>query len=779
MNDYIKKSGTYFFIMLLPLLLITCRSQNSVSFLGLIPQPLEIDIQNGSFTINTKTRIIIDSDDIRVKDIAKNFAKRFRRTDGYTLQSSDYSAKTPLKNSILFTDKNIDKSLGKEGYSLTVNENGIILKGMPPGLFYAVQTLFQLMPPEIYALQPTMDIDWRIPAVKINDKPRFKWRGMHLDAARHFFSVSFIKKYLDYIAMHKMNHFHWHLTDDQGWRIEIKKYPELTRIGAWRKGTTIAELNKPDVLDGKRYGGFYTQDEIREVVKYAQQRFITVIPEIEMPGHSQAALAAYPQLSCSGGPFEVKTNWGINEDLYCAGNDSVFTFLQNVLSEVMELFPSEYIHIGGDEAPKIRWKACPKCQARIKNEHLKNEEELQSYFINRVAEFVNSRGRKVIGWDEILQEGLTSDAAIMSWRGDAGGIQAANKGHYAVMSPAAYCYFDLYQDDPQYEPRAMEGMVTLEKTYSYNVLPPSIPEDKQKFILGVQGNLWTEFIKTPRQAEYMLFPRMCALAKAAWSAKEKRDLQGFLSRLEKQFERFDLMNINYRWPRMGGVKESNVFIDKFKVDLKSKRKNVEIRYTTDGSLPSKKSLLYKKPFVINETTTIRVTEFASSGKHGPVYEINNIKQAPLKTLTPQNTEKGLKTQYFEFKTPIDSTLQLYNFQATENTVSKKFIFPFADSKLPDYFGLIFSGYIKIPQTDVYTFSVQSNDGSRLFIDDKQVVENDGWHGPFEKAGEIALQAGWHKIKLLYFQSGGRKSLKVYMKTGSEPKVEISGDILCH
>jgi hexosaminidase len=772
------KIGLLMGIILLPFFFITaCTKYNNET--SIIPLPLEMTRQNGSFQINPQTQIIIDYNDARVKDIAGYFRRQLNHASGFNLQISELSSWEDRKNIILFTDKKADASLSDEAYTLSADEGQTILKGRPPGLFYAVQTLFQLLPPEIYALQPKADIDWRIPAVKIKDKPRFKWRGMHLDVSRHFFSVSFIKKYLDYIAMHKMNHFHWHLTDDQGWRIEIKKYPKLTAVGAWRKGTTIAELNKPNVLDGIRYGGFYTQDEIREVVEYARERFITVIPEIEMPGHCQAALAAYPQLSCSGGPFEVKTNWGINEDLYCAGNDSVFTFLKNVFTEVIDLFPSEYIHIGGDEAPKIRWKACPKCQARIKKEHLKDEEELQSYFINRIAKFINSKGKKVIGWDEILQKGLTPDAAIMSWRGDEGGITAANNGHYAVMSPTPYCYFDLYQGNPQDEPRAMEGVVTLEKTYSYNVIPSALSNEKQKYILGVQGNLWTEFIKTPRQAEYMLFPRMCALSEVAWSVEEKRNLQEFLTRLEKQFDRFDLMNINYRWPRMEGVKKTNVFIDNFKVNLKSKRKNVEIRYTTDGSLPSGNSFLYEKPFIINETTKIRVTEFASTGKHGPVYEINNIKQAPLKALTPQKREKGLKVQYFALQTPIDSTLQLYNFQAADNTISEKFIFPFADNKLPDYFGLIFSGYIKIPQTDVYTFSVQSNDGSRLFIDGQQVVENDGWHGPFEKAGEIALQQGRHKIKLLYFQSGGRKSLKVYLKQGNGPKEEIPEDILYH
>ena len=355
-------------------LIAGCGNKSAV--ISLIPEPLDLKINSGNFTVGKNTKVIVDSNNPKVKDVANYFAEQFNNVSGYSIKVVSSSEKNNVNNSIRFTDINLDTSLGDEGYKLISDEDKIILTGTPSGLFYGVQTLFQLLPFEIYNSNRTTNIHWQIPSVEIKDKPRFKWRGMHLDVGRFMFPVSFIKKYIDYIAMHKMNTFHWHLTEDQGWRIEIKKYPLLTEIGSWRKGTTLPELNKPDVLDGKPYGGFYSQEEIRDILNYAQERFITVVPEIEMPGHSVAALASYPELSCTGGPFEVRTKWSFSENLYCAGNDDTFLFLENVLTEVMELFPSEYIHIGGDEAPKAKWEECSKCQLRMKNEGIKDEEEL-------------------------------------------------------------------------------------------------------------------------------------------------------------------------------------------------------------------------------------------------------------------------------------------------------------------------------------------------------------------------------------------------------------------
>jgi hexosaminidase len=359
--------------------------------------------------------------------------------------------------------------------------------------------------------------------------------------------VEFVKKYIDLLAIHKMNRFHWHLTEDQGWRIEIMKYPKLAEISAWRDESLIGHASeKPRQFDGKPHGGFYTQDEIREVVAYAAERYITVVPEIEMPGHSQAALAAYPELSCTGGPFKVQTMWGIHEDVYCAGNEKTFEFLENVLAEVLELFPGEYIHVGGDECPKDRWEKCPKCQSRIKSEGLEDENELQSYFIKRMEKFLNAHDRRLIGWDEILEGGLAPNATVMSWRGEEGGIKAAKAGHDVVMAPTSHTYFDYYQADPENEPLAIGGMLPIETVYSYDPVPAELNEEQITHILGVQAQVWTEYIPTPEKAEYMAYPRACALAEIAWTPADQKDYERFSRSLARHLKRLDMLDVNYR-----------------------------------------------------------------------------------------------------------------------------------------------------------------------------------------------------------------------------------------
>jgi hexosaminidase len=419
-----------------------------------------------------------------------------------------------------------------------------------------VQTLIQLLPVDAAEIQSSKS-KIEIPYVSIQDYPRFEYRGMHLDCGRHFFPVSFVKKYIDYIALHKMNYFHWHLTEDQGWRIEIKKYPRLTEVGAWRNGTIIGRY--PGLgNDGIHYGGYYTQDEVKDVVAYAAKRYITVVPEIEMPGHSSAAIAAYPYLSCfpnentkhraawSGDSTgkQVQQGWGVFEDIFCAGKDSTFKFLEDVLDEVMALFPSKYIHVGGDECPKANWKRCPLCQQRIKDEHLKNEEELQSYFIQRIEKYLNSKGRILIGWDEILEGGLAANAVVMSWRGEAGGIAAARQKHKVVMTPGAWVYLDHSQSQNE-DSVTIGGYVPLEKTYNYEPVSDSLTKDQGKYILGAQGNVWSEYISNERKVEYMIFPRMSALSEVLWSPKKDRDSIDFEKRLMTQFKRYDLWGANY------------------------------------------------------------------------------------------------------------------------------------------------------------------------------------------------------------------------------------------
>ncbi|MCW5898386.1 MAG: family 20 glycosylhydrolase [Flavobacteriales bacterium] len=430
----------------------------------------------------------------------------------------------------------VDTLMPSEGYRLTIRPNEIeVMAPSSVGLFRGSRTLVQLLE---QGRSPGA-----LPCLTIIDHPRFPWRGMHLDVCRHFFQAGFVKKYIDLQARYKMNTFHWHLTEDQGWRIEIKKHPKLTEVGAWRSGSQIGPY-AAQTFDNERYGGFYTQDEIREVVAHAARRHVTIVPEIEMPGHAMAALASYPHLGCTGGPYEVQRGWGVFDDVFCAGNDSVFTFLEDVLTEVMDLFPGEYIHIGGDECPKTRWKSCPKCQARMKAEGLKDEHELQSYFIRRIERFVNSKGRKIIGWDEILEGGLAPNAAVMSWRGTEGGIAAARAGHHAVMSPGSHCYFDHYQGDPANERVAIGGYTTVQKVYGYEPIPAELKPGEQRYILGAQGNVWTEYILSPEHVEYMAVPRMLALAEVLWTPEEKRDEADFLRRLEAEFPRLDDLDVH-------------------------------------------------------------------------------------------------------------------------------------------------------------------------------------------------------------------------------------------
>lgn len=430
--------------------------------------------------------------------------------------------------------------LPPEGYTLTVNAKGAdIVAATGAGLFYGAQTLIQLID----------ESGTGMPYVDISDQPRFQYRGMHLDVGRNMFPPEFIKKYIALMAHYKFNTFHWHLTEDQGWRIEIKKYPELTAKGAFRKETAIGfastKTRSTVKYDGKPYGGFYTQEEVKDIVAFAAKHHVTIIPEIEMPGHAQAALASYPYLGCTGGPYEVATTWGVFDDVYCAGKETTFEFLQDVLDEVIELFPGKYIHIGGDECPKTKWKACAACQKRIGQEKLKDEHELQSYFIRRVESYLNTKQRSIIGWDEILEGGLSPNATVMSWRGEEGGIAAAQQRHHVIMTPVEYCYLDYYQADPATEPLAVGGFLPIDTVYSYDPLPPMLNTEEQSFILGVQANVWSEYLTTPEYAEYMVFPRSLAMSEVAWSQPERKNSADFVNRLQQHKRLLDLWGVHY------------------------------------------------------------------------------------------------------------------------------------------------------------------------------------------------------------------------------------------
>ena len=526
------------------LILITC-SLNAQ--LNIIPEPAEIKVTTpGSFRIGQT--IGIRSSDDRLKNVIV-YLQQYLKTN-YDLELKENSAKGSSSIEIKIDSANIPES----GYILDVNNKGVIIKAIgAQEAFYGVQTLIQLLP-----VKKTLPLS--VSYVKIADQPRFKYRGMHLDVSRHFFPVDYVKRYIDFLALHKMNFFHWHLTDDQGWRIEIKKYPELTKIGGYRNGTIVGHF-PGTANDNKPYGGFYTQEEIKDVVAYASTRYITVIPEIEMPGHSSAAIAAYNWLSCfpnektviphhpsdiakqSKGKL-VQETWGVFEDVLCAGKDSTFLFLEGVLDEVLELFPSQYIHVGGDESPKENWKRCERCQQRIKDEHLKDEHALQSYFIQRMEKYLNSKGRMVIGWDEILEGGLAPNATVMSWRGEEGGIAAAQQHHNVIMTPGSHVYFDhaqLKNDDSL----TFGGFTSLEKVYSYEPVPKVITGENTKFILGAQANVWTEYIAYTSRIEYQVFPRMSALSEVLWSGKKARNWDKFSKKMTTQKERYKLWDINY------------------------------------------------------------------------------------------------------------------------------------------------------------------------------------------------------------------------------------------
>jgi len=511
------------------------------SDLNLVPVPEKIKVNSGQFVIRSNTSIVLSSDNQEMQNAVAVFNNLLSKAAGFRLQITVSPA---ASNAIVCK---INPSISNdEGYKLSVQKELIVLEAKTPqGIFYGMQTLRQLLPFQIE--RPYLsNTAWTVPCVEIEDAPRFAYRGLMLDVCRHFMPKEFIFKFIDMLAYHKMNTFHWHLTDDQGWRIEIKQYPKLTQIGAFRNRTLEGRYASPEKRkwDNTRYGGFYTQDDIKEIIAYAQKRFVTIIPEIEMPGHAVAALASYPELSCSGGPFEVEGIWGVFNDIYCP-KDETFTFLENVLSEVIDLFPSQYIHIGGDEAPKLRWQNCAHCQDLIKKEGLKDEHELQSYFIKRIEKFVESKGKRIIGWDEILEGGLAPNATVMSWRGEAGGIEAAKQDHDVIMAPNTYCYLDYYQADPKTQPLAIGGFVPLWRTYSYNPVPASLSPTEAKHILGVQGNVWTEYIPDAKQAEYMAYPRGAAIAEIGWSPQSLRNYTDFKQRIIQQFKRYDGIGWNY------------------------------------------------------------------------------------------------------------------------------------------------------------------------------------------------------------------------------------------
>ena len=640
---------------LLALAITSCARQDIEASYQVVPLPQEVSLNAETpFRLNRNTLIAYPEGNDLLKRNAEFLAEYIGQATGFVLPTQGLAeGKEPAKHSIVL---GLSADIAnKEGYVLDVQADNVFLNGQTPnGVFYGIQTLRKAIPAQ------TTATDILLPAGVINDEPRFPYRGLHLDVSRHFFPLEFIKEYIDLLALHNMNTFHWHLTDDQGWRIEIKRYPKLTEVGAMRNRTVIGKNSGK--YDNTPYGGFYTQEEAREIVEYARERYIDVIPEVDLPGHMLAALAAYPELGCTGGPYEVCPEWGIFEDVLCIGNDKTFEFLEGVMEEIIDIFPSRYIHIGGDECPRTRWQSCPKCQARIKAEGLKAdknhtaEDRLQSYCMTRIEKFLNAHGRQIIGWDEILDGDVAPNATVMSWRGMEGGIKAAQLGHDVIMVPTSYAYLDYYQtDDLTDEPFGIGGYVPVEKVYSLEPVPAALTAEQAKHILGAQANLWTEYILTPEHAEYMILPRIAALCEVQWTQPEKKDFQDFAKRLVSLMKLYQRDGLNYA-KHIFNLKAA------FTPDAANKTINVTlgtvddapIYYTLDGTEPTTASTLYDgQPVTISQTAGFCAVAIRPEGNSKVVKRDIDFNKATLCPITLTGQQPAANYAYDGAITLVD------------------------------------------------------------------------------------------------------------------------------
>ncbi len=741
--------------------------------LNIIPQPKFAKCERGNFKLNSSTKLVVTSDDS--KKTANLLNEYLLKTYGFNLKIVENTNKNP-KNVILFSDVAPLVYQSEEGYAITINSKIIEIRaGRSQGFFYGLQTFLQLLP-----IDSKQKIE--IPAISIFDAPRFPYRGMHLDVSRHFMPVEFVKKYIDLMSQYKFNQFHWHLTDDQGWRIEIKKYPRLTEIGSKRKESHEGRYSTTFKGDGVPVEGFYTQEEIKDVVAYAKARHINVIPEIEMPGHASAALAAYPDLGkgCKENyEYKVQQTWGIFKEVFCP-TDATFKFLEDVLDETIALFPdSPYIHIGGDEVLKDFWKESAFVQELMKRENLKDEHEVQSYFIRRIERFVNSKGKKIIGWDEILEGGIAPNATIMSWRGEKGGIEAAKAKHDVIMTPTDFMYFDYGQGDPQFEPLNIGGFVPLEKVYSYNPHPKELTEDEKKYVLGAQANIWTEYLEKPENVEYMAFPRMLALAEVVWSPLESKNYADFQKRLGNHFPRLDKQNVNYRIPEPLGLK--NVVIEDKRNNISTSEmlnplnKNWRIIYWLYDIEPSEKSTLLEKPVVKpigwGQKFNLQTIVINEKGRKSSIYVATIWRRDWLKSVENfQSSTIGVKFNFYkgEFKSVKD----FENLTPTKTGEMRNL--GLRDLGEKENFGVIFEGYLNIPKDEIYEFWVESKDGAVLQIGDETVVDLDGIHPKKNTSGDVPLRAGFHRVRLKFFQTTGELSLNIRFGIKHQPSRGLGG-----
>ena len=748
--------------------------------INIIPTPQSLVQQDGFFRLNSHTAITAVSPE--AKTIAEFFAAKMRTSTGLDIQVAEKG------NILLSLDSSLDVP-NDEGYSLEVSKDAVkVVAKTTQGLFYGMQSFLQLLPAEIESPSKVNGIAWQAPAVSIKDAPRFGYRGIMLDPCRHFMPAENVKKYIDVLSLFKINRIHWHLTDDQGWRIEIKKYPKLTEIGSKR-------------IDGEgtEYGGYYTQEEIKDIVKYAADHFITVVPELELPGHEMAAIAAYPNLSCKGEPGTPRIIWGVEDIVMCPGKEDMFTFLQDVIDEMVPLFPSEYFHIGGDECPKTSWKNCPLCQKRIKAEGLKAdgkhsaEEKLQSYVIQRMEKYLETKGKKIIGWDEILEGGLAPSATGMSWRGEEGGIAAALMDHTVIMTPGGNgMYLDAYQGDPKIEPVTIGGYTLLEKTYSYNPIPDTLAAmGKGDYILGVQGNTWSEYMYDEAKRDYMIFPRILAVAEIGWTNLDRKDYKDFERRIENAYVRLDGHAINYHIPlpeQPNGSCNFVAFTDKASLEFKTTRP-IKMVYTLDGSEPTPASTAYTAPIEITETTTLKIASVLPSGKMSPIRTIQVEKQSLAPAKEVAQTAPGLNMEVTD-----GMYLNVKELEAAKKETKKSVIKDLKEIRSVvetsesmrgvNQYAAVATGYVNIPEDGVYFIS---SDLEEVWIDGKLLVNNGGEVKRFSRHdNSVALAKGLHEIKAVFLghiiggwpSNWNDGSIKL-RKSDAAEFTAITPEMLCH
>lgn len=711
-----------------------------------IPAPVEMRVTKSSpFRFSSSTRLV-DPGNLAASRALKAM---LARSAGLNLTPQGKG------NRVVFRMKSDTGRLRPDWYWLTVTPAQILVEySSEAGAFYAVQTLRQLLPDAIESPKAVKGVGWTVPAVVIADGPRFSWRGMMLDESRHFFGTEFVKRQLDRMALLKQNVFHWHLTDDGGWRIAIKKYPNLTKMGAWRMDTgevwpggrwNYANIQFVGEAHPKKYGGFYTQAQIKEIVKYAADRYITVVPEIEMPGHGLAAMVSYPELMCDNVPKADKPGKSVS-NVFCAGNDGVLRFLEDVLDEVLALFPSKFVHVGADEVLKDYWHNCPQCQKRMTDNGLKDEHELQSWFIRHFDAHLAKKRRRLVGWDEILEGGLAPGATVMSWRGISGGIAAAKAGRNVVMSPTSHCYFDYsYQ------------AISTEHAYSYEPVPAELTPEEGAKVLGGQYNVWTEFIADTRRCEVMQYPRALAMAEVLWTPAENKDVTDFRVRANRFYSRLDALKVAYALPAPEVPFTSVFFKDSVAVRPLEEDVPFTLRFTMDGSKPTAKSPECKGDVSVDRACTL---SFAYVSPSGVVGDVSRIDCRPMSTTRPEGLASGLKVSRYLLEGTPSKMPDFAKLTPQDTAVSTEV----GSEARPraEKFGVVWEGWLDVPTTGTTTFWLTSDDGSRLWIEDALVVDNDGPHGAVEKGGAALLPAGTYRVRIEWFDQGGGNSLKFEM-----------------